>query len=95
MQIPIDEILLEHEEVKQKVVGRNIVRLLQGKEFDPISVLYCHHLEKYLLSDGHHRLAAYYCLKKRTIEGEIESCTNYECKGDWHKLTTKEFRFIK
>ena len=81
LEIRIEELLLTHREVKKKKAGRYVMKYKRGEVIEPVSVAFCVHTGKYLLDDGHHRVAAAHFSGKSSILAEIEPCYINECTG--------------
>ncbi len=81
LELRIEDLLFAHREVRKNKVGKYVLKYQTDENVDPVSVIYCIHTGKYLVSDGHHRAVAKHFLKRSSILARIEPCYLYCCKG--------------
>ena len=82
LELRIEDLLMDHREVRKKKVGKYIMKYKNGEDVPPISVTYCVHTGKYHLNEGHHRMVTRHFLGKSSIHAKIEPCYLYQCKGN-------------
>lgn len=84
IHVRLDDLILNHQEVKRKAVRKYMTKIYKGELIEPVSLSYCIHHGRYFLNDGHHRTAAIYTLGGTWITGETEPCYIYKCNGEMH-----------
>jgi len=92
-ELNIDELVLEHVEVKKKTVKKYVMKYVKGDSVKPVQVTYCIHSGEYFLADGHHRVVASSFLGRKTVTAEIDFCYFFRCRGfreDFPKYTVKD-----
>ena len=92
--VDIEELILDHPEIKKKKVGKYAVKIRNGDYINPIEVDFCVHNRRLFLSDGHHRAAAYYFLGQRIVKANIESCLDNNCDGNYENIKLYSIRDI-
>jgi hypothetical protein len=94
LELRIEDLLMEHREVKKKKVGKYVMKYRNEEDVPSISVTYCVHTGKYHTDDGHHRMIAKHFLRKSSILAKIEPCYLFNCNGNEPDIPCYNIRHV-
>ena len=90
-EIPLNQLRLEHREVKKKKVRRYVGNFQNEEPIDPLVVIYCEETQAYYLANGHHRIFAAHLLGIESLLAEIDICPHRKIGGHTHHSLDKTF----